>query len=520
MKPSNVEVDAANAARNQLRNNQSAAKINVGSNALLIVSLEKTAMRRSKTSVANWKFIIRSGSLLFVAIFLSGCAQTTVPAPNPSQQPAAASAAPQPAPMQPPSYPSPSPGGSASQFEQPPVVGISEFLPVNLQSGNGYYLGQQVPTNGAMGQYTIIANADVFGSNAGTYQVESLDLLKIRLSEIPAIAELDNVSSTAVFAQAVASSAARPVADAAQMVVHPMETVTGLPSGIGQFFNRVNLGAEQVYSKATNSSESGGQRLTQAAGETANLTLTALGYDQVRRDLARKLHVDPYSSNPILTEKLNHVAWIMFSGRIMVDTAISVTVPGSMIITGVMFTNDLIYQTPKADLILLVERKLRQFGLSSAQIAAFSHNTAIPLSWQVSAVQDLDALGSIPGRRAAAVELSNVMTVYQALFLVTSLRMLDQWSHQNSPISRIQVPGVLVGHDQSGTVMVPAPVDYLSWTQRIAGFATDPELLSLQNRVLWITGKMTPLARQQLTANGWSLREALLSSEATTGSTL
>jgi hypothetical protein len=33
------------------------------------------------------------------------------------------------------------------------------------------------------------------------------------------------------------------------------------------------------------------------------------------------------------------------------------------------------------------------------------------------------------------------------------------------------------------------------------------ELLGLKNRVLWITGKMTPLARQQLTANGWTLRE-------------
>ena len=214
------------------------------------------------------------------------------------------------------------------------------------------------------------------------------------------------------------------------MVVHPMETVTGLPSGIGQFFGRVNLGAEKVYSTATNSSANFQQRFTETAGEAGNVTLTALGYDQVRGDLARRLHVDPYSSNPILTQKLNLVAWIMFSGRMMVNTAISVAVPGSMVITVLMFTNDLIYQTPKADLILLVERKLRHFGLSSSQIAAFTHNTAIPLSWQVSAVHDLDALGPIPGRRAAAAELSNVMTVYQALFLVTSLRMLDQWSHQ------------------------------------------------------------------------------------------
>ena len=399
------------------------------------------------------------------------------------------------------------------------MVNISDLLPANMQSGNGYYLGQQVPTNGAMGQYTIIANSDVFGNDAGTYQVESLDLLKIRLSEIPAIAQLDNVSSTAVFAKAVASSAERPVADAAQMVVHPMDTVTGLPSGIGEFFGRVSLGAGELYATATNSSETGEQRASQAAGETANITLTALGYDQVRRNLARQLHVDPYTSDPILTKKLNHVAWIMFSGRMLVNTAISVAAPGSMLITGVEVTDDLIYQTPKADLILLVERKLRRIGLSSTQIAAFSHNTAIPLSLQVAAVRDLETLGPIPGRKAVAVALGNVVTEYQARFLVTSLRMLTIWSQQNSQVTRIQARGILVAHDQDGSVIVPAPVDYVSWTPRIAGFATDPELLGLQNRVLWITGKMTPLAQQQITANGWSLRQKPLVQNTGAGST-
>jgi hypothetical protein len=458
--------------------------------------------------------------VLVLGISLSGCAQSTQSTAPPIQQSAIQNPVPPPPALQPPSNPSAAPGASAGQFEQPPTVGIGEFMSVSKQSGNGYYLGPQVPTNGAMGQYTIIANSDVFGSDAGTYKVESLELLKIRLSEIPAIAELDNLSNTAVFARAVASSAERPVADAAQMITHPMDTVTGLPSGVGEFFGRVRLGAGELYATAANSSEGGEQRAEQTASETGNITLTALGYDQVRRDLARKLHVDPYSSDPILTKRLNHVAWIMFTGRVMVNTAISVAVPGSMLITGVEVTDDLIYQTPKADLILLVERKLRKMGLSSAQIAAFSHNNAIPLSLQVSAVRDLEGLGPIPGRRAAAVALSNVVTEYQARFMVTSIRMLAQWNQQNSPITRLRVRGILVAHDQNGTVIMPAPVDYVSWTPRIAGFATDPELLAMHNRVLWITGKMTPLTRQQLTANGWTLRQDSVLQSSAVGSTL
>jgi hypothetical protein len=390
----------------------------------------------------------------------------------------------------------------AGQFEQPPTINATQLLPESALSGPGFHVEHQVPTNGAMGQYTIVADASVFQGDAGTYQVQSLNLLKIRLSEIPAIAYLENVSKTGVFANALAQSAERPVTAAANMVIHPMDTVTGLPSGIGSFFGRVTMGAGAIASSASNSFGSG-----KAAGQTANATMTALGYDQVRRDLARKLHVDPYSSDPILTKKLNSVAWVMFSARLTVDAAM-MAVPASIIISGVEFTNDLVYQEPKGDLIILVQNKLQSYGLSQGEIASFISNSAIPISLQVSAVTDLDALGDIPGRHDAAVALGNLMTEYQARFIVTSLHMLAKWSQQKSPITGIQVPGVLVARDQNGTVIVPAPVDYVSWTPRIAGFVTTPSLLALQNRVLWIPAQMTPLAQQQLTANGWSVHQS------------
>jgi hypothetical protein len=170
------------------------------------------------------------------------------------------------------------------------------------------------------------------------------------------------------------------------MVMHPMDTVTGLPSGVGELFDRVSLGAGEIASSASHFFGSG-----QAAGEAGRATLTALGYDQVRRDLARKLHVDPYTSDPILTKKLNKVAWVMFSARKTVDTAM-MAVPGSMIITSAEFTDDLVNQTAKADLILFVQKKLRNTELSQEEIVAFTSNTAIPLSLQVKAVKHLEIL--------------------------------------------------------------------------------------------------------------------------------
>jgi len=440
-------------------------------------------------------------SVLLAGFFLASCAPASAPAPNqapsPGNESAATGAAP--APMQAVAAPY-TPTGNG-QYEQPPVVNAADLLPGTPLSGPGYSVQPQVPTNGAMGQYTIVADPSVFHDDAGTYYVESLDMLKIRLSEIPAIAQLDSMSNTGVFAEALASSAVRPVGAAANMVMHPMDTVTGLPSGVGDLFSRVSLGAGEIASSATNSFGSG-----KAAGQAGNATLTALGYDQVRRQLAHKLHVDPYSSDPILTKRLNHIAWVMFSARMTVSAAM-MAVPGSMIITGVTVTNDLVYQTPRADLIILVQKKLKSFGLSPEEVVAFTTNTAIPLSLQVDAVKELEALGNIPGRHPAAVTIGNMMTEYQARFLVTSLHMFNEWSQQRSSITRIQVMGVLVGRDQNGATIVPAPVDYVSWTERIAGFTNNPELIRQRHRVLWITGQMTPLASQQLAASGWTVRQ-------------
>ena len=301
--------------------------------------------------------------ILLAGFLLAGCSQTAAPGsnrvPQAANETAATGAVPAAPPMQ--SVASPYTPTTTGQYEEPPVVNAADLLPAYALSGPGFSVQPQVPTNGAMGQYTIVADATVFHDDAGTYYVESLDLLKIRLSEIPAIAALDNTSNTDVFAKALASSAVRPVTAATNMVMHPMDTVTGLPGGIGDLFGRVSLGAGEIASSASNSFGSG-----KAAGQAGNATITALGYDQMRRQLAHKLHVDPYSSDPILTKKLNHVAWVMFSARMTVDAAMMV-VPGSMIISGVEIT---CISTPGRPFFIWT-------GMTTASSAPASSNSSI-----------------------------------------------------------------------------------------------------------------------------------------------
>jgi hypothetical protein len=80
----------------------------------------------------------------------------------------------------------------------------------------------------------------------GVFQANSTEMLKIRIAEIPAIQELTKTSKTKVFAQSLATNAARPVAAAGQMVMHPVAIVKGLPAGVGRFFGRVGLAGQRL----------------------------------------------------------------------------------------------------------------------------------------------------------------------------------------------------------------------------------------------------------------------------------
>lgn len=304
----------------------------------------------------------------------------------------------------------------------------------------------------------------------------------------------------------MAAATARPIKAAGNMMMHPMGTVEGLPSGVGRLFGRVAGGAEQLWNTATDPGQSGLERTEDAAERAGTITRDALGYEQERRNLAKKMGVDPYTKNLVLAKKLDDVAWVSFAGRFVVSTAISVAVPASMIITSTVAVNNLVWDTPRADLIVRVAKKLQEMQVPEEQIQQFMHNAAIPLSVQVALVEHLTRLSGASGRTGVIGLVGGVLSESQARFLAGAVRMLADYHEKQQPIIALAAPGPVIGRDRDGTVIVPAPVDYVSWTERIAQFAESPTLAAPQ-RGIWLTGKMSPRARREFTALGWTLHE-------------
>ncbi|MCX5737895.1 MAG: hypothetical protein NTZ61_05250, partial [Proteobacteria bacterium] len=278
-------------------------------------------------------------------------------------------------------------------FEKPPVLSAADAAPPNLVKGNGFRIADRVPTDGLTTLFTL--KADV-----GITEVHGVETLALRVSELPALRELGKASKTATFTKALADAAKRPVKAAVQIVQHPVDTVKGIPSGLGRFFDRVGSGSERLYDAATDSSKSGGQRTEEIAKKSGQLTMDALGYEQELRKLARQLGVDPYTTNVALAKKLDEFASVAFYGRVGLNTLISVVVPASLAITGTSATRDLIYDTPRGDLVVKNETARSAMGASDLQIRALQAAPGFTLSLQTELVDQLGKLGGVAGRPA------------------------------------------------------------------------------------------------------------------------
>jgi hypothetical protein len=98
-----------------------------------------------------------------------------------------------------------------ADFEKPPVLNVAQLVPAKLLTGKGFRVEQKVPTDGVMGTYTLIADKETFGEDAGTYQLHSREMLELRLAEIPAIIKLKETSKAGTFVKATATTAAEPL---------------------------------------------------------------------------------------------------------------------------------------------------------------------------------------------------------------------------------------------------------------------------------------------------------------------
>jgi hypothetical protein len=395
-------------------------------------------------------------------------------------------------------------GGPAADaqtpYEPPAVLSAKALLPPDQLAGPLFQVDERVPTDGYLAHFAL-------RSSLGTFPVPGRTLLKIRIEELQAIQQLNQTSQTQTFVDGLGRAAARPVEAVVNIVSDPVGTVESLPTGISRFFSRVEAGAQSIATAATDPSKTSQQAAQDTAQRVGDVTITALGFEQVRRQMAKSLGVDPYTTNPVLAQKLTDTAWVAFSARLGVDLLMSAVVPGSTFISLTSMTSDLVYDTPKADLILLNQQKLIRMGASETLTQALLKNRWYSVSVLTALVTDLERLAGVKGRPAIISLATTVVNEEEARFLAASVHLLARLNVTGVPLRELAARRTVVGITPGGDLVVPAPVDYLSWTEPIARLA-DRKDLRAARRGLWISGRMSALAHRELSRLRWAFHPA------------
>jgi len=244
----------------------------------------------------------------------------------------------------------------------------------------------------------------------------------------------------------------------------------------------------------------------EAAQQVGSAAADIIGQQDSRRRVAKVLKVDPYTTNPVLDKELNEFAWVVWAGEFGLDMGINM-VPGGMAITLTRtWVSDLVWDMNPGDLDVRAQKQLEQLGVPSNTIDRFLRQKAFTLTTRTALLEALAALGPGPGRVDVIPWALTAKSDTQARFIAGSVMILADYHKTKDPIAELRVSGTLVGRNKAGALVVPAPVDYVSWTERVAGFAKQPDLAAPDRQIL-LTGRLSPRARQELKRLHWVTRE-------------
>lgn len=377
-------------------------------------------------------------------------------------------------------------------IEPMPTVDAATLAPAGLLNGAGYTVDASAPVVGYMGQFILRAPA-------GTFSADGTEILAIRVGELTAIAQLSQLSQTGVFADALAASAMKTGAAIGQAVTNPVATIAGIPAGVGRFFQS----AETTISRATEST--GGSNSLQQAGDTA---MDLLGVNKAKRRIAKQVGADPYTTNPVLAKQLDDLARAAFAGGVSLDAALAVSTAGvATAISATATVSNLVWDRSPEDIRSINENTLAAMGVGAETVRAFVTNRWFTPTLSVPFVEHLAQMPAAKGRVAVVALASTVASEGEARFMLNAVSMARQIGAERDPVVAIDLVGrIVVVRTRGGRIEVPAPVDYVVWTEAVSAFAERKDMKGAQRKIL-VTGLASARAREGLQATGWAVQE-------------
>jgi hypothetical protein len=316
------------------------------------------------------------------------------------------------------------------------------------------------------GPYHVFTISSTFG----TFEAEGVSMVATRIEEIAAMARLEDVNKAGVFARAAGTSLVKVGTGVVGAVTAPVATAKGIGAGVKRF--GVNLGrrTKRAVQKATSddgrdSDETAAEKAGDVAGAAAK---SFFGVNRARREWARRIGADPYTTNPVLKSALEEVAAIDAAGGIVTK----IVIPIPPLVSTTADVGDLVWGRDPEELRKLNEARVRELGTSEDGRKAFFRNFTYTLTMQTRLVAALHAV-RVPGAADYLATAAEAEGEREALFYVESAEMLQRF-HANSPVaSMLPDSRAVVARMPAGQAVALLPFDWLRRSDATTGKVTE-----------------------------------------------
>ena len=412
------------------------------------------------------------------------------PAPGPAQPPAPGPAqSPAPGPAQPPAQ-------TAAGFDAVGDRAAAEVYPAEVVKSGVHQLADPVkpgPSPTALGLW----NQTAVHSTYGAVEAPNESFAKIRVREIAAITKLKAIDTGETIGGGIANSAMAPIRGVGALLTSPVETLSNIPKGVGDFIGRTGEGFKSDKSKFED-------------GMFAEIA----GVTHKKRELAAEMGVDVYSSNQLLQAELDRIGRASAGGNITVDVAM-LAVSGA---AGAVVSNlgridalqDIVNTQPASELRRRTRRTLETMGMPSSFTDKFLDHPYYSPRRKTIIAGLLSPLKETKGREKFMEAALTADSEAGALYYQQMLEIISSFHFGQAPIAEIAlIEGVPVAFSEKTGAFLAVPTDRLYWTKEAQG-PTDKLLFAILavKRVpitLWTLGDMTPLTAYELQRRGVQL---------------
>lgn len=419
------------------------------------------------------------------------------------------------------------------EYELEPVLGASSLVRPALLSGPGFQVDPHVEIRGYMARFTI-------DTALGPIQAESVEILGERIAELPALETLDAVSRSQAFVDAADASVTKTAHGLGQILRHPVQTLTGIPLGVARYFGKrlKRLGNQaqalsdrgaREFGSSGNPHPRGDGPMTQAreidraealgngsegqsgwyadvGDEAGREVKRQLKYGQVRRELAERLGIDPYTSNPYLRERLDRLAWAGSGGHFAASAALgTIGGAGGLALSWSKQLNEVVWKLDPEQLREHNAKRLRQFCHDNLLLRQFLRRGTFTPSLQTALIDALERLQPKAGGEALLELAMTAHSELEARYLVNALQLVGERLGERAKGGNLLTLGAGLAYDSvDGELVLPLPIDYLTWTGEVARFLDGGEFRGARKTVL-INGTATLRSQQELTERGWNI---------------